>query len=132
MDQQLKKTLSEREEELKICTSCPSRQVLELLANRWKLLVIHASRMNDVMRNGELRRSLEGISQKMLTETLRSLERDGVVQRIDYQEIPPRVDYRLTELGQDLCVPVMALSDWGIDNMHRIQEAREAFDAANT
>ncbi|MAP94049.1 MAG: PadR family transcriptional regulator [Ponticaulis sp.] len=107
---------------------CPSRMVMEMLADKWKLLVFHSLRQKSVLRNGELMRMINGISQKMLTQTLRSLERDGLISRYDYQEVPPRVEYRLTELGKSLCEPIHLISTWGMDNMKCVLEARETFD----
>ncbi|MAK61250.1 MAG: HxlR family transcriptional regulator [Ponticaulis sp.] len=108
--------------------ACPSRMVLEMLADKWKLLVFHSLRQQSVMRNGELMRTISGISQKMLTQTLRSLERDGLILRKDYQEVPPRVEYSLTDLGQTLCEPIQLISDWGISNMGCVISARTNFD----
>ncbi len=108
--------------------ACPSRQVMEMLADKWKLLVFHSLRQRDVMRNGELMRALNGVSQKMLTQTLRALERDGLIFRRDYQEVPPRVEYGLTELGRSLSEPILQISDWGQSNMMAVEAAREIYD----
>jgi DNA-binding HxlR family transcriptional regulator len=80
------------------------------------------------MRFNELRRAIEGISQKMLTTTLRNLERDGFVTRTVYPTIPPRVEYTLTALGRELLAPVHALAQWADDNRYRIDDARRHFD----
>jgi DNA-binding HxlR family transcriptional regulator len=80
-------------------------------------------------RFSELRKSIEGVSQRMLTLTLRGLERDGLVTRTVFPTIPPRVDYALTSLGQDLLEPVQALAVWADKNRGRIQAARDKFDA---
>ena len=80
------------------------------------------------MRFNELRRSIGGISQKMLTTTLRGLERDGFVTRTVFPTIPPRVDYELTELGHELLGPVNALGEWARRNMGRVKEARARFE----
>ena len=82
------------------------------------------------MRFNELRRSIGGISQRMLTLTLRGLERDGLVTRTVFPTIPPRVDYALTPLGRDLLQPVSALGDWATRNQAKIARAREQFDGA--
>jgi DNA-binding HxlR family transcriptional regulator len=81
------------------------------------------------MRFNELRRSIGGISQRMLTLTLRGLERDGLVTRTVFPTIPPRVDYALTPLGRDLLDPVSALGEWATRNQAKIARAREKFDA---
>lgn len=119
----------ETDELLITSQACPSRQVMEMLADKWKLLVFHALRFQPVMRNGELMRALDGVSQKMLTQTLRALERDGLIERRDYMEVPPRVEYSLTELGKTLIEPVAQLSDWGQTNMQCVEAARRAYDA---
>lgn len=108
------------------------RSVNEILArvgDKWSVLVV--SLLGDgQMRFTELRRLIGGISQKMLTTTLRGLERDGFVTRTVTPTIPPRVDYELTALGQDLLVPVKALSDWARHNRTRVEKARARFDQA--
>ena len=109
--------------------ACPSRMVFEMLADKWKLMVFHSLRQQPVMRNGELMRTIKGISQKMLTQTLRSLERDGLIERRDYQEVPPRVEYRLTPLGESLCETIGMISNWGQTHYQKINSARNAFDA---
>jgi DNA-binding HxlR family transcriptional regulator len=106
------------------------RSVNEILArvgDKWSVLVV--SLLGDgAMRFSELRRLIGGISQKMLTTTLRGLERDGFVTRTVTPTIPPRVDYELTSLGRDLLVPVRALSDWARRNRSRVEKARARFD----
>lgn len=103
-------------------------QLLERIGGKWAVLVIrqlnHGSH-----RFSELKRKIDGISQKMLTATLRDLERDGFVSRTVTPSIPPRVDYELTELGLDLRVPLQALAMWAHDNRARVQAARESFAA---
>jgi DNA-binding HxlR family transcriptional regulator len=81
-------------------------------------------------RFSELRRTLHGISQKMLTTSLRGLERDGFVTRTIHPTIPPKVEYRLTDLGRELAVPVRALGEWAMQNRARVLAARERFDQA--
>jgi DNA-binding HxlR family transcriptional regulator len=91
--------------------------------------VLVVSRLgNGPLRFNELRRAIGGISQRMLTLTLRGLERDGLVTRTVFPTIPPRVDYELTSLGRDLLVPVSALGEWAIRNQSKIARAREQFD----
>ena len=106
---------------------CPSRKVIELLADKWKLLLIHCLAEGEY-RNGELKRAVEGISQKMLTQTLRTLERDGFVIRKDYHELPPRVGYTLTPLGKSLRDELLRLADWGLLHFGDIASARMKFD----
>jgi DNA-binding HxlR family transcriptional regulator len=101
--------------------------VLARVGDKWSVLVV--SRLGaGPMRFNELRRSIGGISQRMLTLTLRGLERDGLLTRTAFPTIPPRVDYALTALGRDLLNPVSALGAWAIRNQPKIARAREQFD----
>jgi DNA-binding HxlR family transcriptional regulator len=101
--------------------------VLARIGDKWSVLVV--SRLGEgPMRFNELRRSIGGISQRMLTLTLRGLERDGLLTRTAFPTIPPRVDYALTPLGRDLLNPVSALGAWAIRNQPKIARAREQFD----
>ncbi|KAB2377448.1 helix-turn-helix transcriptional regulator [Actinomadura montaniterrae] len=109
---------------------CPSRTVIEVLANKWTLYVLGALRRSDgPMRFNEMRRALDGITQKMLTQTLRALERDGLVSRTVYPTVPPRVEYGLTPLGAEAGRLTSAIADWAIANVGDILTARESFDA---
>ena len=101
--------------------SCPSRDVLGLLASKWVALLIPLLRKGP-RRNGELMRSIAGVSQKMLTQTLRDLERHGLVARRDYAELPPRVEYTLTPLGDSLAKTITALDDWVVRHYHDMVE----------
>jgi len=102
--------------------------VLARVGDKWSVLVV--TRLGQgPMRFNELRRSIGGISQRMLTLTLRGLERDGLVTRTVFPTIPPRVDYELTALGRDLLEPVSSLGDWAIRNQPKIARAREQFDS---
>jgi DNA-binding HxlR family transcriptional regulator len=108
---------------------CPSRTVLEVLANKWALYVLGAlRRCGRPLRFSELRRLLDGITQKMLTQTLRALERDGLVNRTVYPTVPPRVEYGLTELGVGAGRLTNAIAEWSVDHAHEIVAARERFD----
>ncbi len=101
--------------------------VLSRVGDKWSVLVV--TRLGGgPMRFNELRRSIGGISQRMLTLTLRGLERDGLITRTVFPTIPPRVDYELTTLGHDLLDPVSALGAWAIRNQGKIARAREVFD----
>src|SRR4051812_13064747 len=91
--------------------SCPSRHALELVANKWTLLIVQALRPGS-MRNGELMRKLEGISQKVLTQALRELERNGLIDRIEHSVRPLHVEYRLTALGASLSQALVAVDQW--------------------
>ncbi|HVG61795.1 MAG TPA: helix-turn-helix domain-containing protein [Hyalangium sp.] len=105
-----------------------AREVLNRVGDKWSVLVI-ALLGDGPQRFSELRRSIEGISQRMLTLTLRGLERDGLVTRTVFPTIPPRVDYALTRLGRTLLEPVRALSAWAEKHREEIQAARDKFDA---
>ena len=101
--------------------------VLARIGDKWSVLVVN--RLGErPLRFNELRRSIGGISQRMLTLTLRGLERDGLITRTVFPTIPPRVDYALTPLGRDLLNPVSALGDWAMRNQTKIARAREQFD----
>ncbi|MFF2515946.1 winged helix-turn-helix transcriptional regulator [Streptomyces sp. NPDC058086] len=109
---------------------CPARTVIEVLANKWVLYVLGALQRNDApMRFNELRRLLDGITQKMLTQTLRALERDGLVARTVYPTVPPRVEYTLTELGSDIARLTNAIAEWSYLHTEQILTARERFEA---
>jgi len=112
---------------LELDDDCPVREVLDRVGDKWSVLVIVLLGQR-THRFNELHRAIEGISQRMLTLTVRSLERDGLVKRTVYATIPPRVDYELTELGETLLVPLGALSAWA--NAHRgdIKAARDQHD----
>ena len=112
--------------------NCPTREVLANIADKWTTLVITLLAAEEPRRFNELRRAIGGISQKMLTETLRSLERDGLVQRTLYPQIPPRVEYALTPLGRTLIEPLNALAMWAQNHMQQVHDARERFDTAAT
>lgn len=105
-------------------------EILQRVGDKWTVLVV-GKLGGGPLRFNELRAAVGGISQKMLTTTLRGLERDGFVTRTVFPTIPPRVDYELTELGHELLVPVGALGAWARKNTERVQAARERFDGAN-
>jgi DNA-binding HxlR family transcriptional regulator len=107
---------------------CDVRQILDRVADKWSLLVV-ALLDNRTMRFSELRRQIDGISQRMLTVTLRHLERDGLVSRTVYPVVPPRVEYTLTPLGASLHRTISALVTWTEANQEQIAAARSAYDA---
>lgn len=106
---------------------CPSRDVLELVGSKWSMLVICTLKDGPV-RTGELRRSVSGISQKMLTETLRDLERNGIIVRTDYRALPLRVEYSLTEVGHSLGRLMKQMEYWIIDHYDYIISAQKQHD----
>ncbi|MGY3615841.1 winged helix-turn-helix transcriptional regulator [Bradyrhizobium sp. USDA 10063] len=102
--------------------------VLGRVGDKWSVLVIMLL-INGPRRFNELKRTIGGISQRMLTLTLRGLERDGLVTRTVFPTIPPRVDYELTDLGRGLANPVQALGQWAFEHLPEIERARGEFDA---
>lgn len=111
--------------------SADCRSVADVLArvgDKWTVYVV-GNLSDGPMRFNEIRRAIGGISQRMLTLTLRGLERDGLVTRTVYPTIPPRVDYELTELGRTLIAPLGPIGDWALKNRDAVAQAREAFDA---
>lgn len=110
-----------------LASACPTRQVVNRIGDRWTLLVLFALD-GTTLRFQELRRAVDGVSQKMLTQTLRALERDGLVRRRVYAEVPPRVEYSLTPLGASLAEVVAAVRVWAYGHMEEVEEARTDFD----
>jgi len=106
---------------------CLPRQALDLISDRWTMIVVKAL-SEGIHRYGELHRAIGGISQKMLTQTLRSLEHDGLVLRTVYPVVPPKVEYALTPLGETLIEPLAAISDWAERHMDDIVQARRRHD----
>ena len=111
--------------------NCPTRHVLDVIADKWTTLIIGLL-ADRSWRFAELHRQIGGISQKMLTQTLRSLERDGLVQRTVYAEVPPRVEYALTPVGQTICEPLTALISWAEENIKAITDAQQRYDEASS
>lgn len=107
---------------------CPSRSVLRHVVDRWTPLVVTAL-ADEPLRFTELRRRVGGVTPKVLTRTLRSMERDGLVTRTQTGGVPPRVDYELTELGASINEPIAALRRWAQDNAREVLAARTAYDA---
>ncbi|MGL4320851.1 MAG: winged helix-turn-helix transcriptional regulator [Paracoccaceae bacterium] len=107
--------------------TCPSHQVLETLSGKWVYLIVAALRQGR-MRNAELQRKVAEISPKMLAQTLRMLERDGLVTRTIYAEVPPRVDYVLTPLGEDLASLMDHIRVWAETHVPQISAARLKYD----
>lgn len=103
-------------------------QVLSRIGDKWTVLIIILLRERGYRFN-ELKRGIDGISQRMLTLTLRNMERDGLVTRTVTPSIPPRVDYELTDVGQSLAGPVKILGDWAFEHLERIAAAQATFDA---
>ena len=109
---------------------CATRRVLDRIGDRWTVLVIGVLGEGDA-RFSELRRRIEGVSQKMLTQTLRGLERDGLVRRTVYPVVPVRVEYALTDAGRTLLEPLHALQKWSIEHLGDVSAAQEEYDRAD-
>ncbi|RXQ91502.1 transcriptional regulator [Ancylomarina salipaludis] len=107
--------------------NCPVRTVLDRIGDKWSILILLILGDTEKMRFNQLNKEIEDISQKMLTVTLRSLEADGLVNRIIFPEVPPRVEYNITELGKSLLPHIKALSEWAKNNLETIQESREKY-----
>lgn len=105
------------------------RDILGHSGNRWSLGVVHALGAASPQRHAELRRRLDGVTQRMLTHTLRQLERDGLITRHDFQEKPLRVEYSLTDLGMGLLVQMIPLWSWVIENSDEFRAARKRYDS---
>ena len=108
--------------------SCPSRDVLDVIGSKWTVLIVPAL-VDRPMRFGELRRRLDGITQKSLTQALRQLERDGFVTRTQFPTIPPRVDYALTPLGHRVAGLLGLVRDWAQEHLVEVLSARARYDA---
>jgi DNA-binding HxlR family transcriptional regulator len=111
-----------------LAATCPTRQVVNRIGDRWSLLVLYALE-GGTLRYQQLRREVDGVSQKMLTQTLRILERDGLVHREIFASVPPRVEYSLTPLGRGLAERIAVIRQWAYAHMADIEAARRTFDA---
>lgn len=110
---------------------CPARLTLDRLADKWTLLLIGRLRGGERLRFNQLRREVQGISQKVLSQTLKKLERDGLVDRQVYATVPPTVEYSLTNLGTTLSETIEHLSRWAESNMPSILKAQQRYDVRN-
>ena len=106
---------------------CPSRIVLDRLSDKWTALIVLVLR-DGPLRFSQLRTRVGGVAPKVLTETLRRLERDGIIDRTAYAEVPPRVEYELTALGYSLAEPITAITSWAEEHMRHISRARARYD----
>ncbi|GAA0920393.1 helix-turn-helix domain-containing protein [Streptomyces thermoalcalitolerans] len=107
---------------------CPSRSILDRITSRWGVLVLAALR-GRVLRFSELRRTVEGVSEKMLAQTLQTLEREGFVRRTAYPVVPPRVEYALTPLGEEAAGLVVGFVQWAEQKAPEVLRARADYDA---
>ncbi|NYD67658.1 winged helix-turn-helix transcriptional regulator [Agromyces atrinae] len=109
--------------------TCPSRTSLARIANKWTAMIVIALSTGP-LRFGEVREAVNGISGKVLADTLRDLERDGIITRTAYDQMPPRVDYELTPLGRTLREPLTALARWAESHIEEVITARDQYDSA--
>lgn len=109
--------------------SCPSRRLLDTIGDKWAALVIVALGLEGPLRYSELSARIEGVSQKMLTQTVRKLERDGLLTRTVTPSVPVRVDYELTPLGRSLLDVIAQIKEWAELHMTQVDQARAAYDA---
>lgn len=105
------------------------REVLAHAGSRWSLGILHALGVYGKMRHAEIKRQMTGVTQRMLTKTLRSTERDGLLTRQEFSEIPPRVEYELTALGRGLLIRMSPIWTWVVENVEDVREARRCFDS---
>lgn len=108
--------------------SCSARDALKIISMKWSLLILPLL-ADQPMRNGELRRRVEGISQKMLTQTLRELERNGLIERLELTKKPAHVEYRISNLASSLVQTLVALDRWAEHNFEELDAARKLFDS---
>ena len=109
-------------------SECEWREVIGLIGDKWSVLILHAI-CHEQLRYSEVQRRVPGISQKVLTASLRQLERDGVVKRTVFPVVPPRVEYQLTPLGFSVFEVIERLREWSIDHLAEIKTARDAYDS---
>lgn len=126
-------TAAQRRDEARLAfdayfAECPSRKLLDRLSDKWVTLVLSALAGGE-RRYSDLARQIAGVSQKMLTQTLRGLERDGLVGRTVTAQVPVRVDYALTPLGRSLMPLVAAIKGWAEEHIEDVEAARERYDA---
>ena len=108
--------------------NCPTRQILDRVGDKWAVLILLLLR-SEPMRFNQLRRAIEGISQKMLSQVLKSLERDGLIKRRVFATVPVTVEYSITPLGQTLAAAVDHLRDWAEENLKEVLSAQRRYDA---
>jgi DNA-binding HxlR family transcriptional regulator len=123
------KDISNKQEPEVFTTDCPTQKVLDILCNKWSVIILYCLSFG-TKRHNQLQKQIEGISQKMLTQTLRNLERHGLVARNVYPVVPPRVEYSLTPVGETLIKPLAYLCEWSENNIHEVEAARELYDRA--
>lgn len=128
----MKKNNYEITENVSTPDSCQVRDALLIIGGKWKSMILHALVINkEPIRFGALKSIIPEISQKMLTQQLREMERDGLAKRVAYPEIPPRVEYSITELGMSVGAIYEKIYRWQQDNYSKIEECRKQYDELN-
>ena len=107
--------------------NCPIRNILDRFGDKWSVLVLLTLYQNGVMRFSEINKAIPDISQKMLTVTLRTLETDGLINRMVYPQVPPKVEYKLTQIGDGLLVHIKSLVNWATEHTTAINRSRQQF-----
>ncbi len=120
----VRKLIRNRPEPEIFTLNCPTQQVLDIIGNKWSVIIIYCLAYKP-RRYKQLERKIEGISQKVLTQTLRRLESNGLVKRKVYPVVPPQVEYSLTSLGETIIEPLASLAEWSENNFPAIEIARE-------
>ncbi len=108
--------------------NCPARTVLDRIGDRWSVMVLLILAKQQRLRFTQLKSHINGVTPKVLTQTLRAMERDGLINRYVYAEVPPRVEYDLTQIGKSLLEAVSAIASWSEDNVSEIMNARARYD----
>ena len=121
----VRKLIRNRPEPEIFTLNCPTQQVLDIIGNKWSVIIIYCLAYQ-TRRYKQLERKIEGISQKVLTQTLRRLEKNGLVNRKVYPVVPPQVEYSLTPLGETLVEPLALLAEWSEQNIGNIQESQNS------
>ncbi len=116
-----------KEDKNSVIEICPIRNVIARFGNKWAFLVLYTINENEVVRFSELCKAIPDVSSRMLSETLRVLEADGFISRKVYPVVPPKVEYRLTQLGASLIPHIVALTEWAQQNMDEIVANRKSF-----
>ncbi len=119
----VRKLIRNRPEPEIFTLNCPTQQVLDIIGNKWSVIIIYCLAYQ-TRRYKQLERKIEGISQKVLTQTLRKLEKNGLVKREVYPEVPPRVEYSLTPLGETLIEPLALLAEWSEEHIDQVRESQ--------
>jgi len=110
--------------------NCPSRMILDRISNKWSMLILNRLR-EETVRFNQLRREIDGISQKVLSQTLKYLERDGLIRREAFPTVPVTVEYSITDLGRTLSDTVHVLTHWAEENFTAVVQAQQRYDASN-